>query len=90
MDPQGLQRIIRQKIADGRLPIHSIPRVWGVRGRGDPCDACDGVIIEDEFVIEGMPLAGSRQTIRLHVECFYLCDQERSWGPWPVPPTLQP
>ena len=81
-----LRLIIRQKLADGRLPFHSIPRIWGVRGRGEPCDACDGVIIEDEFVIEGMSLAGSRQQIRLHVECFYLCDEARSLGPWPVEP----
>ncbi len=90
MDPQSLQRLIRQKIADGRLPFHSIPRIWGGRGHGEPCDACDGVIAGNEFVIEGMPLTGGRQPIRLHVECFYLCDQARNLGPWPLEPTRQP
>jgi hypothetical protein len=85
MHPQGLQLIIRQKIADGRLPIHSILRVWGGPGHGETCDACDGVMAEDELVIEGMPPA-RRQPIRLHVECFYLCDEERRMGPWPMEP----
>ena len=81
MHPHGLQLVIRQKIADGRLPFHSIPRIWGGRGHGEPCDACDGVIAEDEFVIEGMPGLVGRPPLRLHVECFYLCDKERSLGP---------
>ena len=56
-NPQ-LQLLIRQKLADGRLPINSIPRVWGGPGNGETCDACEGIITKDEFVIEGI----SRQT----------------------------
>ena len=87
MHPQAIQ-LIREKLADGRLPLQSIPRVWGRPGHGENCDACDGVIAKDELVIEGMPLVAGRPPMRLHIECFYLWEQERhaaiapgTWAP---------
>jgi hypothetical protein len=77
-------QLIRQKLADGRLPLQSIPRVWGSPGHGETCDACDGIIAQEELVIEGMPLAAGGPPIRLHVDCFYLCEQEQRTAPWPV------
>jgi hypothetical protein len=79
MHPQALQ-LIREKLSDGRLPRQSIPRVWGRPGHGETCDACDRVMAKGELVIEGMPLAAGRPPMRLHVECFYLCEQERGMG----------
>ena len=51
--------------------------MWGRPGHGEACAACDGVIAKDELVIEGMPLVAGRPPMRLHVECFYLCEQVR-------------
>ena len=77
MHQQGLQLIIRQKLHDGTLPYNSIPRVWGGPGNGEACDACDGIITKDEWVIEGISLAGGRKPLQLHAECFHLWEQER-------------
>jgi hypothetical protein len=48
MEPQDLRTLIRAKLADGRLPVDSIPRVWGGPGSGETCDACEGSITKDE------------------------------------------
>ena len=88
MHQQGLQLIIRQKLQNGTLPYNSIPRVWGGPGNGEVCDACDGIIPRDEWVIEGIALAGGRKPLQLHVECFHLWQQER--GVAHLRPTLQP
>ena len=87
MPQHRLRLLIRQKVASGRLPRNNIPRVWGGPGHGELCDACDGVLSKDALVIEGMPLAERPQPLRLHVECFYLWQQERDTGPaGPTPP----
>jgi hypothetical protein len=39
MDRESFNRIIRAKLADGRLPQNSIPRVWGGASNGETCDA---------------------------------------------------
>ena len=70
MHQQGLQLIIRQKFQNGTLPYNSIPRVWGGPGNGEACDACDGIIPRDEWVIEGIALAGGRKPLQLHTECL--------------------
>jgi hypothetical protein len=69
--------MIHQKLVDGRLPLNSIPRVWGGPGKDEPCDACDGNITNEEFMIEGISLAEGRKPLQLHVECFYLWERER-------------
>jgi hypothetical protein len=76
-DPSPLRVLIRAKLADGGLPINSIPRVWGGPGNGETCDACEKIITKDEFVMEGIGVEGSRQPIQLHVACFRLWDEER-------------
>ena len=77
MQQHNLQLMIRQKLADGRLPRNSIPRVWGGPGNGEMCDACEAVITKDEWVMEGISLAGGRKALQLHVECFHLWEKER-------------
>ena len=77
MHQQGLQLMIRQKLKNGTLPYNSIPRVWGGPGNGETCDACDVLVTKDEWVIEGIALAGGRKPLQLHVECFHLWEQER-------------
>ena len=88
MHQQGLQLIIRQKLQNGTLPYNSIPRVWGGPGNGEACDACDGIVTKDEWVIEGIALAGGRKPLQLHTECFHLWERERHMRP--VESTLQP
>jgi hypothetical protein len=39
-----LRLLIRSKLADGRLPVNGIPRMWGGPGAGESCDACEGIV----------------------------------------------
>jgi hypothetical protein len=77
MNPEDLRVLILSKLADGRLPLNSIPRVWGGPGNGETCDACERIITKDEFVMEGISLAGGKAPLQLHVKCFWLWDEER-------------
>jgi hypothetical protein len=77
MQQHSLQLVIRQKLANGTLPLNSIPRVWGGPGNGEMCDACEGIVTKDEMLIEGISLAGGRNPLQLHVECFHLWERER-------------
>ena len=68
--------LVRAKLADGRLPHNSIPRVWGGPGNGEACDACEMTIPQTAFIIEGISATGIG--IQFHVECFWLWDSERT------------
>lgn len=72
----ALRQLIRAKLADGRLPHNSIPRIWGGPSDGESCQACDTLIPQDRFIIEGISETG--MGLQLHVECFYLWDSERT------------
>ena len=76
MKQQDISRLIRTKLADGRLPHDSIPRVWGGPGSEERCNACEESITKDEFVMEGLSLSG--MGIQFHVQCFYLWDELRT------------
>jgi hypothetical protein len=71
MQPRSLEFLIRQ-LANGTLPMKSIPRIWGCPGNGETCEACNGGLSQNEWVIEGISLAGGR-----HVMCFHHWQQER-------------
>ena len=71
-----LRQLVREKLADGRLPHDSIPRVWGGPANGESCHACEAVIPQNQFIIEGISETG--MGLQLHVECFYIWDAERS------------
>ena len=77
MDPVSLRALIRQKLADGRLPQDSIPRVWGGPSAGETCDACQEEIGAHQFVMEGVSTDLTKRALQFHVECLYLWDQER-------------
>jgi hypothetical protein len=47
---------------------------------------CDGVITKDEWVSEGVSLAGGPKPVHLHVKCFHLWQEERHAMP---PPSRQ-
>lgn len=76
METQALRLLIRQKLADGRLPHDSIPRVWGGPSRGEICHACEDVIAQPALVMEGIAL-NAKAPLQLHVQCFYVWDVER-------------
>ena len=86
MESLQLRHLIRQKLADGRLPHNSIPRVWGGPSSGEACQACEEIIPPTEFIIEGISENG--RGIQLHVECFYIWDSERA-PDWRYDPTTK-
>jgi hypothetical protein len=86
MNSASIRQLIRQKLADGRLPHNSIPRVWGGPGNGESCQACEEVISGGECIIEGIRENG--RGIQLHVECFYIWDSERA-PDWRYDPTAR-
>ena len=77
MDPISLRNLIRLKLADGRLPQNSIPRVWGGPSAGETCDGCDEVIGKAQFVMEGVSADLTKRALQFHVECLFLWDAER-------------
>ena len=44
-----LRGLIQSKLADGRLPLNSIPRVWGRDGNGQTCAGCDETITKKQM-----------------------------------------
>ena len=77
MDSHALRLLVTDKLADGRLPLNSIPRVWGGPGNGETCDVCDIAVTQHEFIMEGISLAPGKKPLQMHVGCFYLWDEER-------------
>jgi hypothetical protein len=75
MKDQALRLLIRAKLADGRLPHDSIPRVWGGPGNNESCDACEETISKEQLVMEGVGSKGGG--VQFHVRCFHLWDSER-------------
>jgi len=76
MEQTALRLVIQSKLADGRLPQNSIPRVWGCAGAGETCDACEQLISKAQFVMEEVCTTGGKG-IQFHVPCFHLWDEER-------------
>ena len=77
MEVSALRSLIRRKLADGRLPQNSIPRVWGGPSHGETCDGCDEVIGAARFVMEGVSTDHTKRALQFNVECFHLWDKER-------------
>ena len=78
MDLVSLRALIRQKLADGRLPQNSIPRIWGGPSAGETCDGCDEVIGQSQFVMEGASTDHTKRALQFHIECLHVWDTERS------------
>ena len=76
MEHDVLRELIRDKLADGRLPQNSISRVWGGAGNSEMCVACEGIIEKNQFVMEG--IGAGLKAIQFHVRCFYYWDAERT------------
>ena len=78
VEPVSLRILIRQKLADGRLPHDSIPKVWGGPSNGQICDACNTMVAKNQFVMEGVSTDFRKRPLQFHVGCFYLWDAERA------------
>jgi hypothetical protein len=66
MNEDILRTLIREKLADGRLPQNRMPPVWSAVGGNETCGACD-LSIKSRFVMAR--IEGSNAT-QLHVRCF--------------------
>ena len=78
MDDAPILTLIRQKLIDGRLPLNSMPRFWGVDGDGEVCDACDKPITKQQLMMEGLASTlTNKKPIQLHVRCFQIWEAER-------------
>jgi hypothetical protein len=77
MDHDSLRLLIREKLADGRLPRESITEIWGGPSTEETCGACDKRIERRQSLIEGIDPASGRTNIQVHAQCFYLWDAER-------------
>ena len=77
MEAQAIRVLIRRKLADGRLPHNSIPRVWGRADAGETCDGCEAIIVKSQFVFEDVSTSEARPAIQMHVACFKMWDEER-------------
>jgi len=77
MNQDTLRALVRQKLADGRLPNNHIPRVWGGPGAGETCDACEEVVTKAQLIMEGITLSVGRESVQFHVMCFNVWDAER-------------
>ena len=61
MGIEAIRVVIRRKLQDGRLPLDSMPRLWGGPADGEMCDACDMLITKEQLVItRGAPPRHSR------------------------------
>jgi hypothetical protein len=77
MHHDALRLRILSKLADGRLPMIRMPKLWGGPGNDEVCDGCEITITKDAFVIEVTPLAVGRPPLHLHAKCFWLWEAER-------------
>lgn len=75
MEEHTARLLIRAKLADGRLPHDSIPRVWGGPGNEESCDGCEERVSKAQLIIEGVGSNGGG--VQFHVRCFHLWDSER-------------
>jgi len=70
---------IRQKIAAGVLPRAPAREIWGGRGTGETCAACDRKIAPHESEIEADCVDNVPRFY--HVECHQLMENERGKSP---------
>jgi hypothetical protein len=78
MDDQEVRRrVIRRKLQNRRLPHDGIRTAWSTPSDGETCDACDTVLTKDQLLMEAVLLGLGTRSIRMHIRCFQIWDQER-------------
>ena len=73
-DSHDITAVIREKIADGRLPTARPSRVWAGKPSRQLCAACDVVIEAPAIEYE---VDTDRGTLRFHQKCFEVWHFER-------------
>ena len=76
MEDPNLRPLIKAKLDDGALPHEGILYVYGKRGSGESCDACEQIITDLQLLMEG--LGPNVSGVRFHLKCFHIWDAERS------------
>jgi hypothetical protein len=77
MNHEVLRLLIQRKVRDGRLPHHSISRVWSSASDKETCVACDTILAKEQLVMEGTTVRSGRRALQFHVRCFQVWDSER-------------
>jgi hypothetical protein len=70
-----LRNMIREKLADGRLPHNHISLMWGGPGNGETCDGCGETVTKAQMVMEG--LSAKDRGVQFHITCFHVWEAER-------------
>ena len=78
MEQPLLRLLIREKLADGRLPSTLIPRVGDGPGSGQTCDGCSETVTHAQTVVEHLDAGAGR--VQFHVACFHVWNVERQVG----------
>ena len=70
MELEGLHLLVREKIAEGKLPQRAPHRAIGGPGEDGVCRACDEKISKGELAMEPVFQDGTA-ALKLHVQCFW-------------------
>jgi hypothetical protein len=76
MNDATVRRLVRDRIADGRLPRNRGGAVSATNGTDEGCDACSTPVSPEE-VLYRVAHEGFRQ-IRVHATCFAIWRDERN------------
>jgi hypothetical protein len=72
---QPISVLIREKVADGRLPHDHFPRIKSGLGNGERCDGCEVAVTRAQMMMESLDVRACR--VQFHVGCYYVWVVER-------------
>jgi hypothetical protein len=72
---QPISVLIREKLADGRLPHDHFPRIRSGPGNGERCNGCEVTVTRAQMMMESLDARASR--VQFHVGCYYVWVVER-------------
>jgi hypothetical protein len=75
MDLALVQRAVRRRINDRRLPLGRAVGIREMLGDDRPCDACDEPISPSEKLV--LAMVSLCMTVRFHIDCYKGWDGER-------------
>ena len=76
LEGPALREVIKQRLADGTLPLTRPDKLYAGRGSGEPCTGCGEPIYPMQIEYE-LDYPGERRTLRLHLECAGLWEALR-------------
>ena len=72
---QPVSVLIREKLADGRLPHDHFPRIRTSPGNAETCDGCDAPVTRTQMMME--ILDETSYSVQFHVGCYHVWFVER-------------